>query len=72
MVVGLSACGSGSGNGNFGNIGGNNNNNDADANVMPADLRFIALTVDGEPGTGNDFIVGDGMPVAGPGISLGN
>lgn len=68
VVVGLTACGGGSG----GSVG--NNDNDFLEAPIAGDAQFVAFTVDAPPvgSPGIDFIVGDGMPVRGPGLTVSN
>lgn len=62
-TVGLAACG--------GSDGGGLLNLPDDDGEAPADLRFVAVTLDSaSTPSASDFLVGDGLPVRGPGINF--
>ncbi|MDT0635114.1 choice-of-anchor Q domain-containing protein [Spectribacter hydrogenoxidans] len=61
-TVGLAACGGGNGGGLF---------NPPSDDEEPADLRFVAVTLDAPASVStDDFLIGDGLPVRGPGINF--
>ncbi len=60
-TVGLAACG-GSDGGGFINLPGDDE--------APADLRFVAITLDAPAASTDDFLIGDGLPVRGVGIQF--
>ncbi|MEQ8800180.1 MAG: choice-of-anchor Q domain-containing protein [Salinisphaeraceae bacterium] len=61
-TVGLAACGGSDGGGFF---------NPPGDDEAPADLRFVAVTLDAVSAVStNDFLIGDGLPVRGVGIQF--
>ncbi|CAN0010893.1 unnamed protein product [Chrysoparadoxa australica] len=61
-TVGLAACGGSDSGGLF--------NPPGDDDEAPADLRFVAVTLDAPAASTADFLIGDGLPVRGVGIQF--